>query len=199
MTNDPNKNPEPTGFSELVSRQLTSSQKETARTIQKKSEASGQRHLIEPSRQQLQILINHFHSIGADRQLLSDDAEKNRALFVKWFQTLVIRNDRFPTDLPVVFVLEEFFEAILQRKVPLKGYNLLTHTSAFHEWIGNFEHQLKATFWHRQHPATRPKALPETGSFSEAAQQQSAEQRKKNMEKLYKGKIPEGLKKYLDS
>ena len=121
-------------------------------------------------------------------------------LFNKWFQTLVIQNDRFPTDIPVEFVLQHFFDTILQQKIELKGFNLLAHMSAFHEYLDNYEHQLRGKWWQCQHPNERPNALPERATVSDQEQQQSDEQRAKNLKKMYGAdEVPEHLQKFIQS
>lgn len=174
---------------------MASFQSETPRTISKKEEAVGHVHLIEAKRSQMMVVYNHLHTIGADKQILSEDKDRNRQLLTKWFQTLVIQNQRFPMDIPVVFVLDEFFRAILQQKVALKGFNLLAHMQAFWEWLDGYEHELRGRWWVRQHPKARPRALPESASRSQQEEMESDEQRRKTLEAMYGAdRVPEGLR-----
>lgn len=112
----------------------------------------------------------------------------------KWFKTLVINNQRFPRDINIEFVLSEFFEAILQKKVELKGFNLLAHTTAFHNWMDNYENELRSKWWRKQNPNERPKAI---APKSEDPEEIDTEQMKKNIEALY-GDVPDEFKKYVE-
>lgn len=192
------QNHEPTDLSTAVKSSLKGFQNETPKTIETKEEAHGQLHLIQAKRSQMKTIYNHIHSIGADKQLLSEKKERNQMLFNKWFQTLVVQNSRFPTDIPVEFVLEEFFDAILQQKVEVKGFNLLAHMSAFHEYLDDYEHELRGKWWRHQNPDQRPNALPERGTVDEAEQQQSDEQRAKMLKRMYGAEnVPEHLQKFI--
>lgn len=168
---------------------------QTPESIQRKGEAKGLMHLIEPTRRQMLVFYNHLHSIGADDHVLvSDDKKKNRMVLGKWFKTLVINNRRFPGDMDIDFVLSEFFEAILQKKVELKGFNLLAHTTAFHEWFDNYENDLRSKWWMKQNPNQRPKAITPR---SEDPKEIDTEQMQKSIEALY-GRVPSEFKKYLE-
>lgn len=142
----------------------------------------------------MSVIWEHFHSIGADAQVVSDDKKKNRILLKRWFQTLVINNRRFPMDMDIDFVLSEFFEAILQKKVQIKGFNLLAHTTAFHNWIDNYENELRGKWWRNQNPNDRPKAI---APKSEDPEPIDTEQMERSIRALY-GDVPESFKKYVE-
>lgn len=170
-------------------------QQETPDSVKRKEQAQGMMHLIEPDRKQMLTFYNHIHSIGADDHILvGDDKKKNRMVLHKWFKTLVINNQRFPRDINIEFVLSEFFEAILQNKIELKGFNLLAHTTAFHNWMDNYENQLRSKWWRKQNPNDRPKAI---APKSEDPEEIDTQQMKKNIKALYGG-IPDEFQKYVD-
>lgn len=169
-------------------------QTKTPDTIVRKADATGKLHLIEPTRQQLMVIFEHLQAIGAEEALLTDSKAINRAILSKWFQQLVIRNDLFPHDLPVRFVLAEFFEAIWQGRVERKGNNLAAHLKAFRIWIGGYEQSIRRRYFHQTHPAERQKALPE---FSDAPDERADP--KQTLQRMYKGDIPENLRKYAES
>ena len=169
----------------------------TPDTIQAKKEATGLLSRIKPSHRQMLCIVNHLHSIGADRDVLSSSKESNRQILHKWYQTLVINNPRFPRDLPIAFVLDEFSLAILQQKVELRGHNLHAHMRAFFAWMDSYEHSLREKHWHRTNPEIRPKALPETGSRTKEQEQADNQRVADALKTMYGEDIPETMKKYL--
>lgn len=173
------KNPELSSLQDEVKESLTElSNEDQATEIQKRSEISGFLEAIKPSNNQKLIIVNHWHTIGADRQLMSDTDELNRAIVNKWFNVLVVDNDLFPTDLPINFVLDEFFRAIVKHKVEVKGFNLMAHTKAFRFYISEYETELRRTYFHKTNPDKRQKTLPESAS-------KSAEEIQSDSKKLY--------------
>lgn len=176
---------------------MEKSTSETPQHVAKKGEAVGQLHLIKGTRDQLVEVYNHFHSIGADNQVLTDSKKQNQMILQKWFQTLVMQNRRFPHDLPIDYVLREFFDAILQKQVELKGFNLLAHMTAFHEWIDNFEHSLRSKWFHQQNPQDRPKQITDKGTFDEVQKEQSAQQVSDSIKNMYGDDVPESLQKFV--
>lgn len=142
-------------------------------------------------------IMNHLHSIGADNSVLSEDDDTNRKILYKWFNVLVLNNGRFPADLPIVFVLDELFNAILQQKVDLKGHNLHAHMQAFHSWIDRYEHGLRSKHWAKMNPNHRPKAIPAKGSFTEEQKQASAEEVSDSIKKMYGENVPESMEKFV--
>lgn len=156
-------------------------------------------HFIEPSSDQLKVMLNHFHSIGADDHILTEDDSKNKMILQKWFYQLVIRNNYFPMDLPVEFTLQQYFEAILQNEVPLKGFNLKAHIEAFERFMEEQEPAMRARWWRLQHPNQRPKSLPESASISEEEATASAVERSATLKNMFKAEgVPEHLKKYME-
>ncbi|MDZ7658051.1 hypothetical protein [Fodinibius sp.] len=143
---------------------------ETPAEIETKAEAQGMMHLINPNRRQMAVLFDYVQSIGADKQLLSNhpDEEKkktrNQAVFQKWFQTLVVQNGRFPRDIPIDFVLQHFAQCVVQNKVDIKGFNLREQVRAFHEYLDNYERELRGKWWQYQNPDQRPKAITESAN-----------------------------------
>jgi hypothetical protein len=193
--NPMDKKTEQNDISELVKNSLETMSNETPKHIVKKSEADGILEQIQGTKRQFLTIYNHIHSIGADDHVLvGKNKEKNRMILQKWFQTLVIQNQRFPTDIPVDFVLQEFFNAILQKRVELKGFNLLAHMTAFHNWLDSCENELKGKWWRKQNPNQRPK---EIAARSEDPEEIDTDQMKESIEALY-GKVPENMKKYVE-
>lgn len=186
---------EPNDLSGEVKKSLRNIQTKTPETIAIKSEAVGQLHLIEPTRQQLMTIFEHLQTIGAEEAMLTDSKQINRSILSKWFQQLVLRNDSFPHDLPIKFVLSEFFEAIWQGRVQRDGNNLSTHIKAFRIWIGGYEQTIRSKYYHRQNPSNRKKELPE---FTAEYDESSTGERKKTLKRMYGDNIPDHLKKYAE-
>jgi hypothetical protein len=149
------------------------------------------------------VLAQYIESIGADNSVLSDHpdgqvrGERNQMIYMKWFQALVIHNQRFPRDIPVKFVLAHFARKVEQNDVDIKGFNIREQVRAFHAYLDGYERELRGKWWQYQHPNQRPKMLPESASISQEEQQQSDRDRARMIEKMYGADaVPESLKKY---
>lgn len=188
---------EQSNISAEVKKSLEAMQYETPKNIEKKADALGVRELIEASHPQMLSIYTHFSAIGADSQLLTNKKEYNRAILQKWYQTLVIQNKRFPMDLPIVFVLDEFFNAILQRQVDLKGYNLLAHITAFHEFIEKYNHTIRSKHWAKMNFKDRPLELKPAFEKSEAQKEVDDERVAESIRIMYGKEVPESLKRFL--
>lgn len=151
-------------------------------------------------------IYTHFYNIGADRQILvtSEDEEtrkqRNRAILHKYFYILVVQNPLFPGDIPIVFVLDHFFELIVQNKIELKGYNPRSHIQAFHSYISNYKHELRSRWHAHQHPNSRSKALTPESSYSDQEKKQQKTNTLASLVNIYgsKDKVPDNLKKFLE-
>lgn len=149
----------------------------------------------------MMVIYNHFNSIGADNQLLvMDDSDpnrksKNHITFHKWFQTLVVNNNRFPYDLPVNFVLKKFFDAILQPSsgVEIKGYNLLTHIQAFGTFLDSNRQSLREQYLRTVPHDQRPKELQSDNERSEEDQKNEDRKRISELLAIYGDDIPEPI------
>lgn len=168
------------------------------KTIKLRSEAKGVYHAIHPDKNQKLLLFNHFQTIGADTHLISDSKERNAQILHKWFKALVVTNNRFPSDLPVNYVLDEFFEAILHRRVVLKGFNLAAHMEAFHKWIEEYERKIRAKHWHNMNPEARPKELAANATISDEEAAISDAERVKQLKKMYGDNPPPSIQKWID-
>jgi len=154
----------------------------------------------------MQILYEYMKDIGADASLLSASSdteverERNQAVFNKWFQTIVVQNNRFPQDIPITLVLRHFSRMVVQNKVQIKGYNLREQVRAFHTYLDNWEHELRGKWWQYQNPGDRPKPLPAFASVSTQEQAQSDEERGQMIHKMYGAEdVPESLQKFTNS
>jgi len=165
--------------------------------IQTKNEAVGNTAYIKATRPQMLSLFNHLHSIGADNAVLGDDSKANREVLNKWFQVLVVSNPRFPRDMPVEFVLDEFSMAILQQKVELVGHNLNAHMKAFYRWVDSYGNDLKSKYANTLRYEDRPKMLTETGSVSEEEQKANDHSVSEAVKRMYGDDVPEHLKKFV--
>lgn len=196
----------PTAISTTLKQQLADSRKETPSDVRFKSEAKGQRHLIQPTQGQVGVLSQYMKHIGADKNVLSSDPDedrrdkRNRMIYMEWFQALVIQNQRFPRNIPVKFVLAHFARKVVQNDVQIKGFNLREQVRAFHEYLDSYEHELRSKWWQYQHPGDRPKVLPESATISDEEQQASDEERAQTIKALYGADgVPESLNKFTKS
>lgn len=189
-----------TDISTLAKNSLEKITVETPEQIQCRNEIQGQVHLIEATREQKLEIYNYLHSIGADSKVLSDNSKKrNQIILNKWFQMLVIRNERFPDDIPVNFVFSHFHEMVVQNKVKIKGFNLRAQIEAFHEYMDKWEYSLRKKWWMVQNPGDRPKAIAPTAHISEEEQEIDDAQRSKTIIDMYgtADNVPEALKRFV--
>lgn len=145
-----------------------------------------------------------MEAIGADKNVLSNHPEeeermkRNSMIYLKWFQALVIHNQRFPRDIPIRFVLAHFRRKVVQNAVKIQGFNLREQVRAFHEYLDNYDHELRGKWWQYQNPEGRPKAIPENATRSESEQEQSDKERAEMIKKMYgANEVPESLQKYI--
>lgn len=188
----------PTEVSTELKRSLAASGQKTPTSVRFKNEAQGQMHLIEPSQEQAGELWQYLECIGADKNVLSDDDNRNSMIFQRWFQALVIQNQRFPRDIPVKFVLAHFRRKVVQNDIQIKGFNLREQVRAFHEYLDNYERELRGKWWQYQNPDERPKAIPSKATYTEQEQELSDQERAQKLKNMFGAdEVPESLRKFI--
>ena len=200
-TKDQKAQAEPTSISTTLKKPLASFKEKTPTNVRFKSEAKGQRYLIEPTQEQAGQLSQYLAEIGADKNVLSQHPneetrrQRNQMTYLKWFQGLVIKNRQFPDDIPVKFVLAHFREKVVQNDVSIKGFNLREQVRAMKEYLSEYEDELRGKWWQYQNPNARPKAIPEHTTRSKEQEAQSDQERRKNLEMIFGAdEVPESLR-----
>lgn len=110
----------------------------------------------------MHLLIHHFYHIGATNEI--PDGDKPREMFLTDFLgSLIDDNKQFPTDLPIDFVLERFFKAILNDEAKIQGFNVKTHLEGFRSWWATAEGPIRASLKAAplQLPPPRPRSVRE--------------------------------------
>ena len=79
--------------------------------------------------------MDHFRKIGADRAVLTDNKEQNKLIVNSYYQELVVNNQYFPDDLPMMDVLDLYSESVVQLRTEIKGFNIKSHIESFKEFI----------------------------------------------------------------
>lgn len=189
---------ESTSLQTNLKESLSNATGQAPKHIRTRSEVKGIYHTIEADRTQKTIVYDHIHSIGAENNILSDNDKRTNMVLHKWFQTLVVNNSRFPFDIPVNFVLNEFFESILHQRTKLKGHNLNAHMQAFHEWMEREEQKLRQKYWNVTNPGSRPKEIAPSASVSESEQRATDQQLAQSLRDMYGKDIPPSIQKRID-
>lgn len=104
-------------------------------------------------------LVNFLQSIGADNELPDDHRSQ-----VEWLnhfhKQLAVNNPLWPEDMSFEFVYAQFVNAVMYKRVDLRGHNVHAFITAFRDWItqSGIEHTLREK-WHQSHPEEAPKQL----------------------------------------
>lgn len=151
---------------------------------------------VVPNKSQKLTFFDYWKTMGADDAILTDDKTINNQILQKWFRVLVVRNDRFPKDIPVEFVLDRFFDACTYHKITVKGHNLMAHTRAFNEYMNEYGDKLRGDWWHSR--PDKPKELTPTGTVNDEENKISNEQRVKNLKFIYGDNMPESIKALIE-
>jgi hypothetical protein len=163
-------------------------------TIVKRSDITGID--VMPDKSQMLSFVDYWKTMGADDTILTDKKEANRQIIQKWFRVMVVRNDRFPKDIPVLFVLDRFFNACIYHKIQVKGHNLMAHTRAFNEFMERYGQKLYTDWWHAR--PDKPKELTVNGSFKDEEIQSSNKERIETLKNIYGDNMPDGIKSLIE-
>lgn len=167
---------------------------EKPKSIVKRSDANGIN--VIPCKNQMLSFVDYWKTMGADDSILTDRKDANRQILQKWFRVLVVNNDRFPKDIPVLFVLERFFNACIYHKIQVKGHNLMAHTRAFNEFMNEYGQKLYADWWHER--PDKPKELTPTATVSRSELKSDNTERIKTLKIIYQDNRPKGIQSLIE-
>lgn len=107
-------------------------------------------------------ILEYFQLIGAD-QKMPTEREDLKGYIMRWHCHVCILNDLFPADMPYGFVYNHFFNAVIQNKVEIKGYNVRAQIAAFNEWWQSRGNWVREQY-NIQHPGNQPKQIGDSSN-----------------------------------
>lgn len=137
---------------------------------------------ILPSQKQASVITETFKDMGADENILSDDEQYNRHEIQKYYRHMVLENKRFPTRLPIWWVLEQYKTAVIQGAIKKPYHNLTSIVASFKEFCDKNTNRLYEDAY-RRWPELQPKQI---ASDVPKAPEETEEIKRKHIEMLKK-------------